>query len=156
MKEHPEIFWGVIASMYVGNVMLLVLNLPLIGLWVQLLRVPYGLLFPLILLFCIIGVYTVSGNVWDIVIMLVFGGLGYVMKKFEYDPMPLVLAYVLGRMAEEALRQSLLLSRGSATIFLSRPIAAGFLGTALVIVLVPLVAPRVRAALRFAGALGGA
>src|SRR5213075_370746 len=100
IKEHPEIFWGVIASMYVGNAMLLVLNLPLIGLWVQLLRVPYGILFPLILLFCIIGVYTVSSNVWDIVIMLVFGALGYVMKKFDYEPMPLVLAYVLGRMAE--------------------------------------------------------
>jgi putative tricarboxylic transport membrane protein len=152
VKEHPEIFWGVIASMYIGNVMLLVLNLPLIGLWVQLLKVPYGVLFPLILLFCIIGVYTVSANVWDIVIMLIFGGLGYLMKKFEYEPMPLVLAYVLGRMAEESLRQTLLLSRGSPAIFFSRPIAAGFLATALAVVLLPVLVPRFRAAMgRLAG-----
>jgi putative tricarboxylic transport membrane protein len=144
MKEHPEIFWGVIASMYVGNVMLLVLNLPLIGLWVQILKVPYGVLFPLILLFCIIGVYTVSANVWDIVIMLGFGAFGYLMKKFEYEPMPLVLAYVLGRMAEESIRQTLLLSRGSAAIFLSRPIAAGFLAAALAVVLLPIIVPRLR------------
>jgi putative tricarboxylic transport membrane protein len=145
MKEHPEIFWGVIASMYVGNVMLLVLNLPLIGLWVQLLKVPYTVLFPLILLFCIIGVYTVSSNVWDIVIMLIFGGLGYVMKKFDYEPMPLVLAYVLGRMAEESIRQSLLLSRGSAAIFFTHPIAAGFLGASVIVVMLPVVLPRFRA-----------
>jgi putative tricarboxylic transport membrane protein len=114
--------------------------------------VPYGVLFPLILLFCIIGVYTVSANVWDIVIMLIFGGLGYLMKKFEYEPMPLVLAYVLGRMAEESLRQTLLLSRGSAAIFLSRPIAAGFLATALAVVLLPILVPRFRAAMgRLAG-----
>jgi putative tricarboxylic transport membrane protein len=155
IREHPEIFWGVIASMYVGNVMLLVLNLPLIGLWVQLLKIPYGVLFPLILLFCIIGVYTVSANVWDVIVMLAFGGLGYLLKKFGYEPMPLVLAFVLGRMAEESIRQSLLLSRGSLTIFLTHPIAAGFLGAALVVVLLPLVAPRLRTALRLAGALGG-
>src|SRR3989441_1242976 len=155
IKEHPEIFWGVITSMYVGNVMLLVLNLPLIGLWVQLLKIPYGVLFPLILLFCIIGVYTVSTNVWDVIVMLAFGGLGYLMKKFEYEPMPLVLAFVLGRLAEESIRQSLLLSRGSVTIFLVHPIAAGFLGAALLVVLLPLVVPRLRTALRMAGALGG-
>ncbi len=120
VKEHPEIFWGVIASMYIGNVMLVILNVPLIGLWVQLLKVPYGVLFPLILLFCIIGVYTVSANIGDIVIMLIFGVIGYLMKKFDYEPMPLVLAYVLGRMAEESIRQTLLLSRGSAAIFLDR------------------------------------
>ena len=155
IKEHPEIFWGVITSMYVGNVMLLVLNLPLIGLWVQLLKIPYGVLFPLILLFCIIGVYAVSTNVWDVIVMLAFGGLGYLMKKFEYEPMPLVLAFVLGRLAEESIRQSLLLSRGSVTIFLVHPIAAGFLGAALLVVLLPLVVPRLRTALQMAGALGG-
>jgi len=147
VKEHPEIFWGVIASMYIGNVMLLVLNLPLIGLWVQLLKVPYGVLFPLILLFCIIGVYTVSNNVWDIVIMLVFGAVGYLMKKFDYEPMPLVLAYVLGRMAEESIRQTLLVSRGSAAIFLERPIAATFLAVALAVVVVPAVLPAFRTAI---------
>ena len=144
VKEHPEIFWGVIASMYIGNVMLLVLNLPLIGIWVQLLKVPYRVLFPLILLFCIIGVYTVSTNVWDIVIMLAFGAVGYLMKKFDYEPMPLVLAYVLGRLAEESIRQTLLVSRGSAAIFLERPIAAAFLGTAAAVVVLPIVLPRVR------------
>jgi putative tricarboxylic transport membrane protein len=147
MKEHPEIFWGVIASMYIGNVMLLVLNLPLIGIWVQLLKVPYAVLFPLILLFCIIGVYTVSTNIWDIVIMLIFGVIGYLMKKFDYEPMPLVLAYVLGRMAEESIRQTLLLSRGSAAIFLDRPIAAAFLGAAGAVVLLPIVVPRFQAAI---------
>jgi putative tricarboxylic transport membrane protein len=147
IREHPEIFWGVIASMYLGNVMLLVLNLPLIGLWVQLLKIPYGVLFPLILLFCIIGVYTVSTNIWDIVIMLVFGALGYVMRKFDYEPMPLVLAYVLGRMAEESIRQTLLLSRGSAAIFLERPIATAFLGAAAAVVALPVAVPGFRTAL---------
>jgi putative tricarboxylic transport membrane protein len=142
IKEHPEIFWGVVTSMYVGNAMLLVLNLPLIGLWVQILKVPYRILFPLILLFCVIGVYSISSNIWEIVIMLIFGVLGYLMKKLEYEPVPLVLAFVLGRMAEEALRQSLVLSRGSLTIFASRPISAAFLVMAAIMVIVPLVMPR--------------
>lgn len=149
-KEHPGIFWGVIASMYVGNAMLLVLNLPLIGLWVQLLRVPYRILFPLILLFCMIGVYSISGNIWDIVIMLIFGGVGYLMKKFDYEPAPLVLAFVLGRMVEESLRQSLILSRGSLTIFLSRPISAALLLAAFVLILLPFVTPRIKGLLRTA------
>ena len=147
IREHPEIFWGVIASMYVGNVMLLVLNLPLIGLWVQLLRVPYGILFPLILLFCVIGVYSESGNVWDIVVMLVFGGIGYVMRKFEFEPAPMVLAFVLGRMAEESIRQSLLMSRGSFEILLTRPIATMFLIIAIAVMVVPLVLSPVKRAL---------
>ncbi|MBI1735180.1 MAG: tripartite tricarboxylate transporter permease [Candidatus Rokubacteria bacterium] len=144
IKEHPEIFWGVVASMYVGNAMLLVLNLPLIGLWVQLLRVPYAVLFPLILLFCVIGVYSISGNTWDVVLMLVFGVVGYLMRKFGYEPAPLVLAYVLGRLAEESIRQSLLLSRGDLSILLSRPLAAMFLVAALVIAIAPLVRPALR------------
>jgi len=148
IREHPEIFWGVIASMYVGNVMLLVLNLPLIGLWVQLLRVPYGILFPLILVFCVIGVYSESGNVWDIVVMLGFGGLGYLMKKFEFEPAPMVLAFVLGRMAEESIRQSLLMSRGRFDILLTRPLATTFLVVALAVMLAPLVAPPVKRMLR--------
>ena len=154
MKEHPDIFWGVIASMYLGNVMLVILNVPLIGLWVQLLKVPYGVLFPLIFLFCMLGAYTVSGNVWDLVIMLIFGGIGYLMKKFDYEPMPLVLAYVLGRMAEESIRQTLLLSRGSAAIFLDRPLAAAFLAAALLVVLVPIVVPRCQAAIGRLASLG--
>jgi putative tricarboxylic transport membrane protein len=141
MKEHPEIFWGVVTSMYTGNVMLLVLNLPLIGLWVKLLKVPYQILFPMILLFCIIGVYSVANNIWDVVILLIFGVVGYFMKKFEYEPAPLLLALVLGRMAEESLRQSLVLSRGSLMIFLERPISRGALIVAIVLILYPLVGP---------------
>jgi len=144
IKEHPEIFWGVVTSMYVGNVMLLVLNLPLIGLWVQLLRVPYGTLFPLILLLCVIGVYGTSGNIWDVAIMLLFGMIGHLMRKLEYEAAPLVLAFVLGRLAEESIRQSLLLSRGSLAILLERPIAAAFLAATLVVVLAPLLWPAIR------------
>ena len=146
IKEHPEIFWGVITSMYVGNTMLLVLNLPLIGLWVQLLKVPYRIMFPLILLFCVIGVYSVSGNNWDIIIMLAFGGMGYLMNKFDYEPVPLVLAFVLGRMVEESLRQSLVLSRGSLMIFFSRPISGTFLLGAFVLILLPFIVSRIKSA----------
>jgi putative tricarboxylic transport membrane protein len=147
IKEHPQIFWGVVASMYVGNVMLLVLNLPLIGLWVQLLRVPYAILFPLVLLFSVIGVYGVAGNIWDVVIMLVFGAAGYAMRKLAYEPAPLVLAFVLGRMAEESVRQSLLMSRGSLAILVDRPIAGVLMTAAVAIVVVPLIARPVRRAL---------
>jgi putative tricarboxylic transport membrane protein len=149
IAEHPQLFWGVIASMYVGNVMLLLLNLPLIGLWVQLLRVPYAILFPLVLLFSVIGVYGVSGNVWDVVIMIVFGAVGYAMRKLAYEPAPLVLAFVLGRMAEESIRQSLLMSRGSFAILVDRPIA----GTLLVLAVLIMVAPALLSPLKRALAL---
>src|SRR5213083_2779964 len=139
IREHPEIFWGVVASMYVGNVMLLVLNLPLIGLWVQLLRVPYGLLFPLILLFCVIGVYSEAGNVWDIVVMLAFGVVGLLMKRFGYEAAPLVLAFVLGRMAEESFRQSLLMSHGHFDILFTRPLATILIAAALIVVALPVI-----------------
>ena len=127
VKEHPELFWGVITSMYVGNIMLLVLNLPLIGLWVQLLRVPYAILFPLILFICLIGAYVINNSVVDVAMMLLFGVVGYLMRKFEYEPAPLVLAYVLTPLLENALRQSLILSGGSFGIFMVRPISAGCL-----------------------------
>jgi putative tricarboxylic transport membrane protein len=151
IREHPDMFWGVIASMYVGNVILLILNLPLIGLWVQLLRVPYGLLFPLILLFCIIGVYSEAGNVWDIVVMLAFGVIGLLMKKYRYEAAPLVLAFVLGRMAEESLRQSLLLSHGHFDILVTRPLATILLVIALAVMVLPALAPPVR---RLLGTVG--
>ena len=112
LLKWPDVFWGVIASMYIGNVMLLVLNLPMIGLFVQILRVPYPILFPLILLFCLIGVYSVSNSVVEIWFMLLFGVLGYLMRKFEYESPPLVLALILGPMFENALRQSLILFDG--------------------------------------------
>jgi putative tricarboxylic transport membrane protein len=127
VKQHPQLFWGVISSMYMGNVMLLILNLPLIGLWVQLLRVPYAILFPLILYICLIGAYVINNSVIDVTIMLLCGVVGYLMRKFEYEPAPLVLAYVLAPMLENALRQSLILSGGSFGIFMVRPISAGCL-----------------------------
>ncbi|OHE24621.1 MAG: transporter [Syntrophus sp. GWC2_56_31] len=124
ISQHPNLFWGVVISMYVGNAMLLVLNLPLIGLWVRVLRVPYTILFPLILLFCLIGSYTMKNNVSDIFVMIIFGVIGYLMRKYRYDAPPLVLALVLGTMMEESLRRSLLISGGSPFIFFQRPISA--------------------------------
>ncbi len=139
INEHPDVFWGVITSMYLGNVMLLVLNLPLIGLWVQVLRVPYSLFFPLILLFCLIGAYSIANAAFDILIMIVFGIIGYLMKKTDYEGAPLVLALVLGNLFENALRQSLMLSDGSFLIFFQRPIAAVFIWASIIFLLIPLV-----------------
>ena len=127
LKQHPDLFWGVITSMYVGNIMLLILNLPLLGLWVQILRVPYSILFPIILFFCLIGSYVLNNSTMDVFLMLLFGGLGYLMRKFEYEPAPLVLAFVLSPILEQALRQSLKLSSGNFAIFFTRPISSGCL-----------------------------
>jgi putative tricarboxylic transport membrane protein len=124
LQQHPEIFWGTVASMYIGNAMLLVLNLPLIGLWVKLLKVPYKILFPMILLFCLIGAYSENNNASDMVVMLFFGFVGYLLRKYGYDLAPLVLAFVLGRQMEQAFRQSLILSDGSFLVFFTRPISA--------------------------------
>jgi putative tricarboxylic transport membrane protein len=134
-QEHPEVFWGIITSMYTGNVMLLILNLPLIPLWVKVLRVPYYLLFPLIFLFCIIGIYSVNTNYMDIVVMGIFGAAGYLMRKFEYEPAPMLLSFVLGEKLEIAARQTLIYSRGSFSIFIHKPIGAAFLLIALLLVL---------------------
>jgi len=124
MQQNPKIFWSVVASMFIGNGMLLVLNLPLIWMWVQVLNVPYRILFPLILLFCLLGAFSVNNSNFDAAIMLIFGVLGYLMRKYKYDAAPMVLAFVLGPMFENSLRQSLLLSDGSFWIFFTRPIAA--------------------------------
>jgi putative tricarboxylic transport membrane protein len=124
VTEHPKVFWGFIASMYVGNVMLLLLNLPLVGLFVSLLRVPYAYLYPLIIMFCIIGVYEVSHSTVDVVIMLIMGVIGYWLKKFNFDPAPLVLGLVISPTLEMSLRQSLVMSDGDWFIFFGRPIAA--------------------------------
>ncbi len=113
ITQNPGLFWGIIASMYIGNLMLLVLNLPLIGMWVQLLKLPYNMLFPLIILFTIIGVYCSSNNVFDVYVMIGFGVIGYFMRKFGYEPAPLVLAFVLGPLLENNLRKSLILSQGN-------------------------------------------
>jgi len=123
IRSHPDIFWGVVMSMYIGNMMLLALNLPLIGMWVKVLKVPYTILFPLILLFCLIGVYSVNNSVLDIYLMILFGVIGYLMRKFDFEPAPLALAYVLSPMLETSLRQSLNISGGSFFIFFSRPIS---------------------------------
>ena len=139
VSEHPEMFWGVITSMYIGNIILLVLNLPLIPIWVRLLKIPYGILFPLILLFCLIGVYTVNNNVYEILIMLIFGVIGYVMRKTGFEPAPLLFAMVIGPIMETALRQSLLASRGNFAIFFNRPISAVLIGAAVLILFSPLI-----------------
>jgi putative tricarboxylic transport membrane protein len=133
MTQNPGLFWGIVASMYIGNVMLLILNLPLIGLWVQLLKVPYRILFPLILLFCLIGVYSISSSIFDIYVMIAFGVLGYLMRKLGYEPAPLVLAFVLGPMMENNLRKALIVSDGSFWIFLERPISLTCLALALLL-----------------------
>ena len=138
LQSHPDLFWGVVTSMYVGNGMLLLLNLPLIGLWVQVLKVPYRILFPLVLLFCLIGAFSINYAVMDVLIMIVFGVVGYLMKKFAYEGAPLVLAYVLGPLLEMSLRQSLTMSDGNFSIFFTRPISAVGIGVALVLVISPL------------------
>ncbi len=139
VKEQPGLFWGAVTSMYIGNAMLLVLNLPLIGLWVKILKIPYPILFPLILLFCVIGAYSLNNSVIEVLIMIVFGFLGYLFKKFEYEAAPLVLALVLGPMLETALRRSLLLSFGDPTIFITRPISAVLLLISFFLLAYPLV-----------------
>lgn len=136
IKNHPELFWGVVTSMYVGNVMLLILNLPLIGLWLQILKIPYRILFPLIILFCVIGVYSINNSIFEINVMIVFGVLGYIFRKAGYETAPIVLAFLLGPIMENALRQSLIMADGSFVIFVTRPLSAGFLLTAALLVII--------------------
>ena len=128
MTQRPDLFWGIVASMYVGNVFLLVLNLPLVGLWAQLLRIPYRVLFPVVLLLCVIGAYSANKNVFDLWVMLGFGVAGYVLRKLAYDLAPFVIAFVLAPLLEQSLRQSLAMSPDGAMIFAQRP------GTALMLV----------------------
>jgi putative tricarboxylic transport membrane protein len=130
IQQQPELFWGFVASMYVGNVVLLILNLPLVGLFVNLLRIPYRILYPSILLFCVLGVYAVNSSVLDIWIMTIMGLLGYLLRKFDFESAPIVLGLVLAPMLEMSLRQSLAMSGGSYLIFVERPIAATMLGMA--------------------------
>ena len=141
--EQPALFWGIIASMWIGNLMLIVLNLPLIGLWVKLLKVPYHILFPVIMAFCSIGVYSVNSNVYDLYAVAGFGLLGYVMMKLRCEPAPLLLGFVLGPMLEENLRRAMILGRGDPTTFLTRPISATLL-VMTVIVLVVVLLPAIR------------
>jgi putative tricarboxylic transport membrane protein len=135
IRDNPELFWGLVASLYLGNGLLLVLNLPLIGMWVKVLQIPYKILFPLILLFCLIGSFTINNVSFDVYVMLIFGVLGWVMRKFGYEGAPLILAFILGPMLENALRQSLLISQGSFLIFVTRPISATALGVSILLLL---------------------
>lgn len=140
MTSNPELFWGLIASMWIGNAMLIVLNLPLIGIWIKLLTVPYRWLFPSIVLFCAVGVYSTNNNTWDIWMVGAFGLVGYIFHKLGTEPAPLLLGFILGPMMEENLRRALLLSRGDWSVFVTRPLSAGLLAAAallLIIVLLP-------------------
>jgi putative tricarboxylic transport membrane protein len=138
IKNSPEVFWGVLGSMIIGNAMLLILNLPLIGLWIKVLQIPYSFLFPLIILFSIVGAYAAAGSIGDVVIMIIFGGVGYLMKKFAYEPTPMVLGLVVGPLLETAIRRSMIMSKGQIGIFFQRPIAAFFMCAALLMLLSPL------------------
>ena len=134
ITQQPELFWGFVASMYVGNVVLLILNLPLVGLFVNILRVPYSVLYPCILAFCILGVYAVNGSAVDVWIMLLMGALGYLLRKLDFETAPIVLGVVLAPMLEMALRQSLAMSDGQYAIFLTRPISTVLLGVGLILI----------------------
>jgi putative tricarboxylic transport membrane protein len=137
MTKNPDFFWGVICSMYIGNVMLLVLNLPLIGMWVQVLRISYSILFPLIILFTLIGCYSLGNNKFDVLIAVIFGVLGYLMKKTRFEPAPMLLGMVLGPMLEDNFRQSLIMSGGSFLIFFNRPISAAFFISGILLLALP-------------------
>ncbi len=140
ITEQPALFWGLIASMWIGNLMLLILNLPLVGLWVKMISVPYHLLYPMILVFCAIGVFSLSNTTFDVYLMVVFGFLGYVFKKLDCEPAPMLLGFILGPMMEEFLRRALLIANGDPSVFVTRPISAAMLALALgllVLVLLP-------------------
>ena len=143
MNERPELFWGMIASMWIGNLMLVILNLPLIGIWVKLLSVPYRILYPAILLFCCIGVYSLNNSAVDVGLALFFGLLGYLFIKLDCEPAPLLLGFVLGPMMEDNLRRAMLISRGNPAVFFTRPLSLGLLIVALAL-LVVVVLPAVR------------
>jgi TctA family transporter len=144
MTSNPQLFWGLIASMWIGNLMLIVLNLPMIGIWIKLLSVPYRWLFPSIVLFCALGVYTTNNNTFDIWMVAIFGVIGYVFIKLGAEPAPLLLGFILGPLMEENLRRALLLSRGDWSVLVTRPLSATLLALALVLLIVVLL-PSIKA-----------
>jgi TctA family transporter len=144
VMDEPVLFWGMIASMWIGNVMLVLLNLPLIGLWVRILTIPYNLLFPAIIAFCCIGAYSVNNSIFDVYVMALFGLVGYVLVKLQFEPAPLLLGFVLGPMLEENLRRAMLLSRGDPSVFVTHPLSLVLLLTALALIVV-VVLPTIRA-----------
>ena len=123
ITEHPDLFWGLLASMWLGNLMLLVLNLPMVGIWIKLLTIPYRYLFPAILVFCCIGVYSVNNSAFDVALAAGFGLLGYAFSLMRCQPMPLIVGFILGPVLEQSLRRALLLSRGDVSVFVTRPIS---------------------------------
>jgi putative tricarboxylic transport membrane protein len=143
MTKNPSLFWGMIASMWIGNLVLLVINLPLIGLWVRLLKVPYRLMFTIILLFCCIGIYSINNNPADVYFTAFFGFAGYLLIKFGLEPAPMLLGFVLGKLMEEKLRQALALSEGSFMTFVERPVSAALLLIAAAVIVIA-VLPAVR------------
>ncbi|RKE79318.1 tripartite tricarboxylate transporter permease [Rhizobium sp. AG855] len=143
MTEQPTLFWGLIASMWIGNLMLLVLNLPLIGLWVRMIAIPYHFLFPTIIALCAIGVFSVNNSLFDVYAMALFGVVGYLFRKLEVEPAPMLLAFILGPMMEEFLRRTLLFSKGDPSVFFTRPLSAGLLSIAAIMLLL-VVLPSVR------------
>jgi putative tricarboxylic transport membrane protein len=143
MTKNPTLFWGMIASMWIGNLMLLIINLPMIGLWVRLLKVPYRILFPAILMFCCIGVYSINSLPTDVMFIGFFGLVGYALIKFGFEPAPMLLGFVLGRLMEENLRRALIISRGDMMTFLDRPISAGLLAVAVILLVIALL-PSIR------------
>ena len=138
VAQQPQLFWGLIASMYIGNVMLLVLNLPLIRVWVRLLQVPYGLLAPFIIVFVLVGAYSVNNSAFDVGVAVAFGLVGYVLRKLHFEPAPLVLAMILGPQLEASVRRALIFSRGDVLIFFERPISAVLMTLAVLMLLSPL------------------
>jgi putative tricarboxylic transport membrane protein len=136
MTKNPELFWGMIASMWIGNLMLLIINLPLVGVWVKLLKVPYRLMFPAILIFCCIGIYSINNQPMDVAFTAFFGLVGYLLIKLGFEPAPMLLGFVLGKLMEEKMRQALIISRGSFMTFVERPISAGLLIVAVVVLVI--------------------
>jgi TctA family transporter len=130
INEQPALFWGIIASMWIGNLLLIILNLPLIGMWVKMITIPYQLLYPAILVFCGIGVFSLNNSTFDIYLMALFGVLGYVLSKLGCEPAPMLLAFILGPLMEENLRRAMLISRGDVMVFVHRPISATLLALA--------------------------
>jgi TctA family transporter len=144
MTQKPDLFWGLVASMWIGNLMLVILNLPLIGLWVSLLKVPYRLLFPAIMAFSCVGIYSVNNSSFELYLTAIFGLIGFVWMRLECPPAPMLLGFVLGPLMEENLRRALLISRGDATVFFTRPISLGFM-IATVLIIIIMLAPAVKA-----------
>jgi putative tricarboxylic transport membrane protein len=143
MTKQPDLFWGMIASMWLGNLMLVVINLPLVGVWVKLLQVPYRLLFPAILIFCSIGVYSINNAPFDAVMTALYGIVGYWLVKHDFEPAPMLLGFVLGPLMEENLRRAMLIARGDWTVFFTRPISAVLLGIAIFLLIIAAM-PKIR------------